>query len=663
MVGKRYPQQEESERTNSTCRDGKGDTALLPLTAIWRTNSTSFNCPPPHQHSGGPSSRPDVAMFYPMPPRPLFPVGSERADGFSMLPIPPLSAAPPSLAELYNRLTKAYPDCDSQDFQDTAHEHHRQQQLLWQDHDIKHHDHPDISLPLLSASMSVGSCFSGTTDTLASIESMDDWNEDRQEQANAVYNENLVSMTGWENQHEKLNSVNRYNENTDDGIASLPDCEEVNAVYNKSTDCAANEESTGTTGKIEVVDMETLSQDSVQPAIQLHWQEVRHWHSKAIRAAIPEDRTREENEFVQTVDDERRNVKNNRGRENTRDRKIRLQEILAKSSDQPEDRTQEEKMFVQACEQARIIKNRRSRARLKERKNKLQALLAKSPDQRSVVEQAYLEQQTTAMKRKNTDDRLRHARKKKLASEPEQQRSNLKIAPRGPLPYLKIGPRGSLPSDMCSTPSSHILPPPLSQSGVADSKLQGHSKHNGSYNGLIHKDAAGNAGSDCANGDNSTTTLDVLVAVSPNLPRVNVPSAVDVPSDVIESRKAARRSKARAKNAAKRRRVVEIKTIKPEDRTPGDNAFLQAVGQQRKSKNDRSRTRGQEAKDKLQTILAKSPDQRSTIEKAFLEQQKAAKQRKNLGDCLRRMSVQLQVLGVSAPLDLLDGSAEENKTG
>jgi Holliday junction resolvasome RuvABC endonuclease subunit len=569
-------------------RDANRDTAPIPLTAIRRT----YGIPPPHQHPGA-------------PPPPSFPTERLRADGGSMLPVPLLAASlpPPLLASLY----------------DTGLDHHRQrqQQPPCQKFVIEHHSLPDegIDIPLsspASAPMLLEPCVSGRmSENLTTTESMDDyWDEKQeQEQAKATYIGNIESMTCWENQPEEVNAV--CNENTGDG--------------------AADDESTDTLG---TVDLGTLSDDTVPPVIQLPWQDVQRRRSRAIKATSMEDRTHEENE--------RRNVKNNRGRANTRDKKIKLQEILAKSSsDQPEDQTQEEMMFVQAYEQARIIKNRRNRARLKERKNKLQVLLAKPPDQRSAVEQAFLEQQTVAMKRKNKNDRLRQARYKLLASktelEPEQQRSNLKIAPRGASPY-----------DVCSFPSSQLPSTPQAVAGADSSKLQDHNEHRGSYNGLIHKDATGNVDSECADGDNdiNITTLDVLVAVSATLPLVTV--SATLPHDhvhpaVDQSQKVVRRSRARARNAARRRRVVEIKAIQPEDRTPGNDAFLQAVGQQRRDKNDRSRMRVQETKHKLQTILDKSSDQRSEIEQAFVEQQAAAKQRKNRGDYLRRRSLQLQL--------------------
>jgi hypothetical protein len=658
-----------SPRTStSTSKQDNRDTAPLPLTAIRRTNSTTYlrNAPQAavyplhHQHPGAPAHRPKVPMHYPLPPPPSFPARSGRADGGSMLPVPLLVAfrplpLPPPLAEYSTLITNPYPYYDRHGLLNTDHrQHHQEQQSLWQEPVIKHHDLPDEGMPLSSVAsspMSVGPCVSGTADNFTTkgdslvqlhktqisvaTQSMDDW-ENQQEQANPVYIGNIKSMAGWENQQEQADPV--YSENAGDGIDSL-------------SDWAADEESTMGT-----IDSGTLSRGSIQPAIESTRLEARR--TEGIRAISPEDEivknldderrnvkkdrdelqailvkssdqpedrsqeektfvqaceqartiknrrsrarwTQEENEFVKNIDDGRRNVKNDNGRSNMRDKKIKLQAILAKLSDQPEDRTQEEKTFVQACEQARTFKNRRSRERLQERKNKLQAVLAKPPNQRSVVEQAYLEHQTAAKKRKNNNDRLRHARMK-----------------------LKIAPRGSLPYNVCSTPSSQVLPP-----------LPGHNKHNGSYNGIIHKDETGNAVSGCADGDNDIKTLDV--AVSANPPRVHDQPAVY---------RSPKTSRALVRNAAKRRRLVEIRAIKPEDRTPGENEFLHAAGKQRKKKNDQSRIRLQETKHKLQTILAKSPEQRSEIEQAFLEQQTAVRQHKNRGDCARRIRMQSVLL-------------------
>jgi hypothetical protein len=631
-----------SSRTSTrTSRYANRDTAPLPLTAIRRTNSTIT---PSHQHLGAPTSRLNKAMHNPMPPPPSFPTGSGRADGGSMFLVPLLAASlppPPPFASLYDNVL----------------EHHRQhhQQPPCQKFVIEHHYFPDedIYIPLSSSSSASAPMLLEQLEP--TTESMDDyWDEKhQQEQAEATYIRNIESMTGWENPPEEVYAV--HNENTGDAAA------------------AADDESTDTMG---TVDLETLSDACVAPIIQPPWQEVqRRRRSRAIRATSVEERTQEEKEFVQDLDDERRNFRNNLGRANTRDKKIQLQEIMAKSSsDQPEDQTQEEKMFVQACEQARIIKNRRNRASCKERKSKMQALLAKPPDQHSVFEQAFLEQQTAAMHRKNKNDRLRQARNKLLASEtesePEQHRSNLKIAPRGSLPYhfknaprgslphhLKIAPRGASPYDVCSFPLSQLLSTLPGAACVEFSNLQGHYEHNGSYNGHIHKDATGNVDSDCADGDNDITTLDVLVAAPATLPLVAVSEAL--PHDHVhpaddQSPKAVRRSRARARNAARRRRVVDTKATQPEDRAPGDDEFLQAVGQQRRDKNNRSRMRAQETKHKLQSIMAKSSDQRSEIEQAFVEQQTAAKQRKNRGDCLRRIRLQLRVLEVETA-DLLDG--------
>jgi hypothetical protein len=176
--------------------------------------------------------------------------------------------------------------------------------------------------------------------------------------------------------------------------------------------------------------------------------------------------------------------------------------------------------------------------------------------------------------------------------------------------------------------------------GVGHNRIQGHNENNGNYNGLFHKDATGNKVSDCASGDSDMTTL--RVALSATLPLVHGQSAVYSPQN------AARYGRVRAKNAAKRQRAVDIQSIKPEDRTPGEKVFLQAVGQQRTEKNERSRVRLQEKNRNLRNILAKSPDQRSEIEQAFLEQQAAVKQRKNQGDCSRRSLNRNQLVVVEA---------------
>jgi hypothetical protein len=685
-------------RTNtSTSRDANRNTAPVLLTAIQRTNSTSLSRYPPqhgrvavhnpsHQHLGAPAFRPNEAMYYyPMPLPPSFPTGIGRANDGNLLPILPLATSPnlPSPIAPQARFSSHEVLVDSSSlpqhplprdgsrsslplrflYGNILEHHRRQQQPLSQKFVIEHHDLPDegilLSSPPVSAPMPLEPCASGMSEILITTESMD-----------AAFIGSMQSMNAWEIKQEEGNGED--NESSGGDTSSVPDC-------------AADFESTDTIG---TVDLDSLSDDCVQPVIQSPSQNVRRSRSRSIKVARIGTLTQQEKEFIRNQDEERRNVKNNRDRETLRDKKIKLQEILAKSSDTPEDQTQEEKMFVQACEQARIIKNRRNRARLKERKNKQRALLAKPLDQRSVAEQAYLDQQTAAVKRKNKNDRLRQARNKLLAGapeseleqqrsnlkiaprvsspyasapepEPEQQRSNLKIAPLGSSPYYpKIAPRGPSPYDVCLYPLSQLLPAPPGLVGVEQrSKLQAHNEHIGSHNGLIHKDATEDMGSDCADGDNDRTTLGVLVAISATLPLVHVQETLH------QTQKIGRQSRARAKSASQRRRVVEINSIKPEDRTPGDDEFLRSVGKQRKDKNTRSRMRAQETKQKLQTILTKSSDERSQSEQAFVEQQAFIKQHKNRGDCLRRISRQLQVSGVAPAVSFLEGGEDEASSG
>jgi Holliday junction resolvasome RuvABC endonuclease subunit len=650
------------------------ETTPLPTTAIQRTCKVTVY-PPLHYHPGAPTTLRNVAMYYPKPPPPSFPAGSGRPNGDSMLPMPLFAGSLPSLppppphpplTEYFHHVANPYPNYGSHRLDplskifyppsllkhpqpnncsrlspllqepssyDTAHEHRHQQQQqrqpLWQEPVIQHHDLPPDEgmtlLPAASPPMSVGPCLSGTVE-----------NSTREGHSLAQLHKSRTnvateSIASWQNMREGTDTECR--ESAGDNICCL-------------LDCAAGEESSMGT-----IDSETLSYGCIQPAIPPPQSVVRRRRTKAIRATGSEDWTQEEKEIVRK--DERRNATNNRERANRRDKNSKLQAILAKSSDQPEDRTQEENKFIQACEQARNIKNHRSRARLQDRKNKLKAVLAKPSGQRSAVEQVFLEQQTAARQHKNKKDRLRHARNKLPASEPEQGRMNLKVAP-----------RGSLPHEESSTPSSQLLPAPPGLSpnlhlhlqphnssryhddhvwkdrqelaGVAYNKMQEHNE----YNGLFHKDATGYAPSGCAGGDRDMTTLGV--ALSASLPLVHVQSAV------YPSRNAARHGRVRAKNAAKRQWAVEIQAIKPEDRTPEENDFLQAVGQQRTEKNERSRVRLQEKKHKLRNILAKLPDQRSEIEQTFLEQQTAVKQRKNRGDCSRRRRSRNQLVVLEA---------------
>jgi hypothetical protein len=100
----------------------------------------------------------------------------------------------------------------------------------------------------------------------------------------------------------------------------------------------------------------------------------------------------------------------------------------------------------------------------------------------------------------------------------------------------------------------------------------------------------------------------------------------------------------RAGRTVKRQRVPEIQDTQLENWTPEENRLLQATEQVRKKKNDRARARLQEAKHKVQAILAKSRDQRSAIEQAFLEKHTANKERKLHADRLRR--VRLKLFGI-----------------
>jgi hypothetical protein len=138
----------------------------------------------------------------------------------------------------------------------------------------------------------------------------------------------------------------------------------------------------------------------------------------------------------------------------------------------------------------------------------------------------------------------------------------------------------------------------------------------------------------CAVKDDDTT--DIIFAMITAAGASVTPPQVYVRPLVQATRQVAKRAQARASSALQRQRVAQIQTTKPEDRTRDDIKFLQAVEQAQYLKNTRARVRLQDKKSKHAFIMAKSPDQRSAAEQAYLNTQTAIVQRKNQGDKLRR---------------------------
>ena len=105
----------------------------------------------------------------------------------------------------------------------------------------------------------------------------------------------------------------------------------------------------------------------------------------------------------------------------------------------------------------------------------------------------------------------------------------------------------------------------------------------------------------------------------------------------------------------------KISTLKHiPDKTPQEESLVNKYEQRRLSKNNRTRQRAAEKKALLESIQAKTEDQRSAEESEILRIAMAKRERKNEGDRLRRVKLKEMGLKTKPPGMKIRGHDSEN---